>query len=45
VGGPATELIHVLALAVKLKLKRKDLKEIIYAHPTMAEAIHEALHK
>ena len=45
VGGPATELIHVLALAVKLKLKRRDLKEIIYAHPTMAEAIHEALHK
>ncbi|HBA61190.1 MAG TPA: dihydrolipoyl dehydrogenase, partial [Elusimicrobia bacterium] len=43
VGGPATELIHVIALAVKLKLKRKDLKEIIYAHPTMAEAIHEAL--
>jgi len=45
VGGPATELIHFIALAVKLKLKRKDLKEIIYAHPTMAEAIHEALHK
>lgn len=45
VGGPATELIHVLALAVKFKLKRADLKEIIYAHPTMAEAIHEALNK
>ncbi len=45
VGGPATELIHVMALAVKLKMKRADLKEIIYAHPTMAEAIHEALLK
>jgi dihydrolipoamide dehydrogenase len=45
VGGPATELVHVLALAVKLKLRKKDLKEIIYAHPTMAEAIHEALQK
>ncbi|MBI4352008.1 MAG: dihydrolipoyl dehydrogenase [Elusimicrobia bacterium] len=45
VGGPATELIHFLALAVKLKLKRADLKELIYAHPTMAEAIHEALYK
>lgn len=45
VGGPATELIHVIALAVKLKLKKKDLKEVIYAHPTMAEAIHEALQK
>jgi len=45
VGGPATELIHLLALAVKLKLKRADLREIIYAHPTMAEAIHEALNR
>ncbi len=45
VGGPATELIHLLALAVKLKLKRSGLREIIYAHPTMAEAIHEALLK
>ncbi len=45
VGGPATELIHLIALAVKLKLKRRDLREIIYAHPTMAEAIHEALDK
>ncbi|OIO01074.1 MAG: dihydrolipoyl dehydrogenase [Elusimicrobia bacterium CG_4_10_14_0_2_um_filter_56_8] len=45
VGGPATELIHLIALAVKLKLKRSDLREIIYAHPTMAEAIHEALEK
>jgi len=45
VGGPATELIHLIALAVKLKLKRRDLREIIYAHPTMAEAIYEALWK
>ncbi|MCX5786595.1 MAG: dihydrolipoyl dehydrogenase [Elusimicrobia bacterium] len=45
VGGPATELIHLMALAVKLKLKRADMREIIYAHPTMAEAIHEALNK
>ena len=45
VGGPATELIHLLALAVKLKLKRADMKELIYAHPTMAEAVHEALYK
>jgi len=43
VGGPATELIHLIALAVKMKLKRADLREIIYAHPTMAEVIHEAL--
>ena len=45
VGGAATELIHVLAVAVKFKLKRFEMREIIYAHPTMAEAIHEALCK
>ena len=45
VGGSATELIHVLAVAVKFKLKRRDMREIIYAHPTMAEVIHEALGK
>jgi len=44
-GASATELIHVLALAVKFKLKRADMREIIYAHPTMAEVIHEALCK
>jgi len=45
VGGPATEMIHLLALAVKLKLRRRDLKEMIFAHPTMSEAINEALEK
>ncbi len=44
-GGTATELIHLLAVAVKFKLKRQDMREIIYAHPTMAEVIHEALNK
>ena len=45
VGGPATELIHVMALAVKLGLTREQLKDMIFAHPTMAEALHEALSK
>ncbi len=45
VGGPATELIHVMALAVKLKLTRGQMKDMIFAHPTMAEALHEVLSK
>lgn len=45
VGGAATEIIHVLAVAVKFKLKRPGLRELIFAHPTMAEAISEALQK
>lgn len=44
-GASATELIHVLAVAVKFKLKRRDMRELIYAHPTMAEVIHEALQR
>ncbi len=44
-GGPATEIIHTLAVAVKNKLKLKELKSIIYAHPTMSEIIMEAINR
>ncbi|MCG2725444.1 MAG: dihydrolipoyl dehydrogenase [Elusimicrobia bacterium] len=43
VGQSATELIHIMAVAIKFKLKRSDMRELIYAHPTMAEGIGEAL--
>jgi dihydrolipoamide dehydrogenase len=45
VGGPATEIIHLLAIAVKLKLNIKTLSSMIFAHPTMSEIIKEALAK
>ncbi len=45
VGQSATELIHIIAVAIKFKLKRSDMKELIFAHPTMAEAIGETLNK
>jgi len=45
VGQSATEIIHILAVAIKFKLKRSDMKELIYAHPTMAEGIGETLNK
>lgn len=44
-GGPATEIIHTLAIALKFKMKSKDINSIIYAHPTMSEIIMEALNK
>lgn len=44
-GGPATEIIHILALAIKNKLTLKELNSIIYAHPTMSEIIMEAINK
>ena len=45
VGGPATEIIHILSLAVKFKIKTSELNSIIYAHPTMSEIIMEALNR
>ncbi|NLI10748.1 MAG: dihydrolipoyl dehydrogenase [Elusimicrobia bacterium] len=44
-GGPATEIIHLAAFAVKTKADIKDLRSMIFAHPTMSEIIKEALFK
>ncbi|MBP7796330.1 MAG: dihydrolipoyl dehydrogenase [Elusimicrobiales bacterium] len=45
VGGPATEIIHTLALAIKFNMKADDLRSIIFAHPTMSEIIMETLNR
>lgn len=45
VGGPATELIHVFSVAIKAAMTGKELSRVVFAHPTMAETIHEALLK
>jgi len=42
VGPEATDLIIILALAMKLGAKTKDLADLIYGHPTFAENIREA---
>lgn len=43
IGAEATELISVLTLAIKNKLKAKDIKETIFSHPTFSEIIPEAV--
>lgn len=45
IGPHATELIHVLSVAIKAGMKSKDLKEVIFAHPTFAEGIKGALER
>lgn len=45
VGGPATEIIHLIAFAIKNKTSVKELREMIFAHPTMSEIIKEAISK
>lgn len=43
IGPKATELISVFAAAITNKLKASQLKETIFAHPTISESIHEAI--
>lgn len=44
-GANATEIIHTLSVAIKHKLKLKELNSVVYAHPTMSEIIMEALNR
>ena len=43
VGAHASEIIAEATLAIKLKLKPKDVIETIHAHPTLPEAFVDAL--
>jgi dihydrolipoamide dehydrogenase len=41
IGPRATELIALFTLAVSCGLKRKDIKDTVFAHPTLSESIGE----
>lgn len=41
-GEDASELIHEIGLAMRLEATAEDIISTLHAHPTMAEAIHEA---
>ncbi|MDO8662769.1 MAG: dihydrolipoyl dehydrogenase [Candidatus Omnitrophota bacterium] len=43
IGPKATELIGILTLAVANSLSIKNLRQSIFAHPTLSESISEAL--
>lgn len=43
VGACASELVHILSVALAAKMTVSQLKEVIFAHPTFAESIGEAL--
>ena len=42
IGSGATELIAEMGLAMNLEATYEDIEATIHAHPTLAEAIHEA---
>ena len=44
IGPLATELIHEIALAIKLGITAKELSATIHAHPTLFESVMEAAH-
>lgn len=43
VAKEASSLIHVLALAIKEQISPDKLEGLVFAHPTYAEGIHEAI--
>lgn len=43
IGPLSTELIAVVALAISQNLQISQLRDTIFAHPTLSECIHEAL--
>ena len=43
IGAQASEMIHVLILAIEQKIKLKKLRNMVFIHPTMSEAIYEAI--
>jgi pyruvate/2-oxoglutarate dehydrogenase complex dihydrolipoamide dehydrogenase (E3) component len=44
-GPHADELIHELALAVKLGLRAGDVRSLIHAYPTLAEGVREVVNR
>jgi dihydrolipoamide dehydrogenase len=43
IGPHATELIHIFSVALSAKQTVEQLRRVIFAHPTLAEGIREAL--
>jgi dihydrolipoamide dehydrogenase len=44
VGAHASDMLQVLTTAIQLRLKAGDVADSIFPHPSMSEAILEALH-
>lgn len=42
-GPHASDMIHEACIALANKMKASDFKHIVYAHPTLSEAVYEAI--
>ncbi len=41
VGNPSSELIHGAAMAIEMQMRVKDIREIVFPHPTVSEIFKE----
>ena len=44
VGARASDMLQLLTTAIQMRLKAGEVADSIFPHPTMCEAIMEALH-
>ena len=42
-GPHASDLIHIFSLAIYTGLRPEDMEHMIFAHPTLAEALKESV--
>lgn len=42
-GNPASEIITIAGIAIEKEMKRKEVKNVIFPHPTVSEIIRETL--
>lgn len=45
IGAHATELIHIFSVALKKEMTRRELGDVMFAHPTLSEVVKEAAKK
>ncbi len=45
IGGAASEMIYGAATFIEMEMRVEDIKEIIFPHPTVSEAIKEAIYQ
>ncbi len=45
VGANASELIHIAAVALEANMTVEQLKQVVFAHPTLSESFGEAVHR
>ncbi|MFD1810361.1 hypothetical protein ACFSHQ_26375 [Gemmobacter lanyuensis] len=43
IGAEASELIHGLTIAITLGATSAQLATVVFPHPTLSEALHEAV--